>query len=158
MTAGPRKVAAGTVGRPHGLDGSFHVLHPSDPLAEGSRVELAGRSVVVERRAGTDDRPIVRVSGVADRDAAGALRGEHLLVDAGELAEGEYLVEDLIGCEVPGLGPVRSVVAGPSCDVLEVGPDGVLVPLVSDAVTRVDVEARVIEVDRRFLGLDAERQ
>jgi ribosomal 30S subunit maturation factor RimM len=93
---------------------------------------------------------------VADRDAAGGLRGEPLLVEAGELAEGEYLADDLIGCEVPGLGTVRHVLNLPSCDVLEVGDDRVLVPLVSDAVTSVDVDARVIEVDRRFLGLDAE--
>jgi ribosomal 30S subunit maturation factor RimM len=45
------------------------------------------------------------------------------------------------------------VVSAPSCDVLEVGDDGVLVPFVSDAVRRVDPEAGVIEVDLRFLGL-----
>ena len=158
MTASPRKVAAGTVGRAHGLDGSFHVIRPSEPLEEGSRVEVAGRSVVVERRAGTDERPIVRVSGVGDRDAVAALRGEPLLVDAGELADDEYLVEDLVGCDVPGVGPVTSVISGPSCDVLAVGPDEVLVPLIADAVKRVDVEARVIEVDRHFLGLETERE
>ena len=45
------------------------------------------------------------------------------------------------------------MLAGPSCDVLEVGEDAVLVPLVSDAVRNVDPAARVIEVDLRFLGL-----
>jgi hypothetical protein len=43
------------------------------------------------------------------------------------------------------------VLGGISCDVLEAGD--VLIPLVTDAVTRVDVENRVIEVDREFLGL-----
>jgi len=38
-----------------------------------------------------------------------------------------------------------------SCDVLEVGDE--LIPLVADAVTRVDVENKVIEVNREFLGL-----
>jgi len=37
--------------------------------------------------------------------------------------------------------------------VLEVGPDEVLVPFVSDAVKRVDTDARLIEVDLAFLGL-----
>jgi ribosomal 30S subunit maturation factor RimM len=46
------------------------------------------------------------------------------------------------------------VIASPSCDLLEVGDDALLVPLVSDAVRRVDTEAGVIEVDREFLGLD----
>jgi ribosomal 30S subunit maturation factor RimM len=35
--------------------------------------------------------------------------------------------------------------------VLEVGDE--LIPLVADAVTRVDVENKVIEVNREFLGL-----
>ena len=156
MTAQERKAAAGRVGRPHGLDGSFYVSQPAADLAEGTEVTIAGRRAVVERRAGTDDRPIVRVSGVSDRDAAGGLRGEPLLVTAGELEEGEFLVEDLVGCEIPGVGEVRRVVPAPSCDILEVGDDAILVPFISDAVKRVDTDARVIEVDRGFLGLDEE--
>jgi 16S rRNA processing protein RimM len=147
-------VTAGRVGRPHGLDGSFHVLHPTEDLAEGMELDVAGRTVVVERWAGTAERPIIRISGVGDRDAAGGLRGEPLMVDAGELTEDEYLVDDLVGCDVPGLGEVRAVIAAPSCDLLEVGDEQTLVPLISDAVTRIDTSARVIEVDRAFLGLD----
>ena len=157
MTAASRQVTAGRVGRPHGLDGSFYVERPSEPLAVGTEVVIAGRAAVVERRAGTEARPIVRVSGVGDRDAAGALRGQPLLVAAGALAEGEYFVEDLVGCRVPGLGTVRGVVAAPSCDVLEVGERGVLVPFVADAVKSVDLDARVIEVDHDFLGLASGR-
>jgi 16S rRNA processing protein RimM len=156
LTAAERQVAAGHVGRPHGLDGSFYVSHPTEDLAEGTQVTIAGRRAVVERRAGTADRPIIRLSGVSDRDAAGGLRGEPLLVEGGELEEGEYLIDDLLGCHVPGLGEVVAVRSMPSCDLLEVGDDAVLVPLVSDAVTRIDTDAGVIEVDRRFLGLDEE--
>jgi ribosomal 30S subunit maturation factor RimM len=49
---------------------------------------------------------------------------------------------------------VRRVIAGPSCDVLEVGDGAVLVPFISDAIRRVDTDARVIEVDAEFLGID----
>jgi 16S rRNA processing protein RimM len=152
------QVSAGRVGRAHGLDGSFYVEHPTEPLEQGTDVTVGGRAARVERRAGTADRPIVRVSGVADRNAAEALRGERILVDGGELAEGEYLTDDLVGCEVAGLGVVRRVIAAPSCDLLEVGDEGVLVPFISDAVKRVDTAARVIEVDSEFLDLaDGER-
>lgn len=147
-------MTAGRVGRPHGLDGSFHVTHASEELPEGSQVQLGGRTRIIERRAGTADRPIIRVRGVSDRDSAAELRGEPLLVPAGELEEGEFLVEDLIGCEVPGVGEVTGVVPAPSCDLLEVGADRVLIPLISDAVTRVDTDERVIEVDHAFLGLE----
>jgi 16S rRNA processing protein RimM len=148
------QISAGRVGRPHGLDGSFYVEHVTEPLPAGADVVVAGRSARVERRAGTDDRPILRLTGVADRSAAEALRGEALLIDGGELGEGEFLTADLVGCEVPGLGRVRRVIAAPSCDLLEVGDDAVLVPLVSDAVKRVDTAARLIEVDIEFLALD----
>lgn len=153
MTNRAGQVTAGRVGRAHGLDGSFYVDHVSEPLEPGTEVSVGGHTARVERRAGTADRPIVRVSGIEDRTAAESVRGEHILVDGGELMEGEYLTADLVGCEVPGLGVVRRVVSAPSCDLLEVGDDAVLVPFISDAVTRVDMDARVIEVDRDFLDL-----
>ena len=142
-------VSAGRVGRAHGLDGSFWVDDPASSFELGSRVRIAGAEHEVIRRDGTDDRPLIKLAGIDD---PAALRGELLLADA-ELDEGEYLVSDLVGCEVPGIGRVERVLDGPSCDVLEVGPDAVLVPLVGDAVKRVDLGARIIEVDRRFLGL-----
>ena len=154
MTAEERQVAAGRVGRPHGLDGSFHVIDPRERLDEGTEVTVAGRRAVVERRAGTDDRPIVRISGVADRDAASELGGASLLVPAGDLDEGEYLTADLVGCQVRGIGEVRRVLSAPSCDLLEVGDEAVLVPLISDAVKHVDLDAKLIEVDLAFLGLE----
>jgi 16S rRNA processing protein RimM len=129
------------------------VIGATEDLAVGTEVEVAGRRVAIVRRAGTAERPIVRLEGVADRDAAGGLRGERLLVEAGEPEEGEYLAEELVGCEVPGIGTVRRIVNAPSCDLLEVGDEAVLVPLIADAIRRLDLDARVIEVDLRFLGL-----
>jgi 16S rRNA processing protein RimM len=143
-------VNAGRVGRPHGLDGSFHVERPDHPLGVGTELTLAGSTRVVERRAGTDERPLVRVTGIGDRDAAAAVRGEPLLV-AAELAENEWLASDLVGLRVGELGTVARVLDGASCDILELD-DGTLVPLVSDAVRSVDTEAGTIEVDPEFLG------
>jgi 16S rRNA processing protein RimM len=156
LTDPAAKVSAGRVGRPHGLDGSFHVEAASEPLAEGAQVTVGGRPAVVERSSGTAERPLVRLSGVSDREAAGALRGERILVEAGDLEEGEYLAADLVGCEVPGIGRVRQVISAPSCDLLEVGEAKVLVPFIGDAVKRIDTERRVIEVDARFLDLPGE--
>jgi 16S rRNA processing protein RimM len=154
LTGPAGQLTAGLVGRAHGLDGSFYVEHMTEPLILGTEVTVAGRGTRVERRAGTDERPIVRLTGVADRTAAEAIRGERILVDGGDLAADEYLTSDLVGCQVPGLGEVRRVIAAPSCDLLEVGDDAVLVPFISDAIKRVDTSARVIEVDTAFLDLD----
>jgi 16S rRNA processing protein RimM len=139
-------VSAGVVGRAHGHDGSFYVERPDHGLAEGTRVRLAGEEGTVERRAGRDEKPLVRVSGVEDPRV---LRGEVLLVEA-ELEEGEWLAADLVGCRVEGLGTVARVVDGPSCGLLELA-DGELVPFVSEAIESVDVESRTIRADMDFL-------
>jgi 16S rRNA processing protein RimM len=159
----PEWLVAGVVGRPHGLDGSFHVRSPRPPLLGlGRPVRVGGRTAEIERRSGTDDRPILRLAGVSGREAAAALGGSELLVpvaDAPPLEEEEWYAADLEGCAVVdgtvAVGSVRRLLALPSCEVLEVerkGHDDLLVPLVRDAVRSVDVGARVIDVDLRFLG------
>jgi 16S rRNA processing protein RimM len=142
-------VTAGRVGRPHGRDGSFYVDGADHPLEEGTALRLASRALTIERRAGPDERPLLRLSGLGDPDAIAKLRGEPLLVEA-ELGEGEWLAADLIRCAVPGLGTVRRVLDAPSCDLLELD-DGTLVPFVSDAIACVDCGGRRIEVRREFL-------
>ena len=138
-------MTAGRVGKPHGLDGSFYVDGASHPLPVGTQVTVGDRTLEVGRRAGTDERPLVRLSGVEDPRA---LRGELLLVDA-ELGEDEWLADDLLRCSVPGHGRVVRILDGPSCSVLEL-EDGLLVPFVSDAIR--SVEGREIVIDEAFLG------
>jgi 16S rRNA processing protein RimM len=126
-------VTAGRVGKAHGLDGSFYVEHPQHELTVGTRLVLGDRALTVERRGGTDERPLVRLAGLDD---PGAARGEVLLVEA-ELGEGEWLASDLEGRTVAGHGRVTRVLDGPSCSVLELS-DGTLVPFVSDAIRSVE--------------------
>jgi 16S rRNA processing protein RimM len=155
-------LVAGRVGRPHGLDGSFHVLDARPALLALPTLTLRGRPLRVERRAGTEERPILRVEGVGDREAADALRGTDLLVERAQapaLGDEEWYAEDLEGCAVVdgerALGRVRRLLALPSCEALEVerpGEPDLLVPLVRDAVRSVDVGARRIEVDSGFLA------
>ena len=140
-------MTAGRVGKPHGLDGSFYVERPRHELPEGAELTLAGRTHQIVRRAGTDERPLIRLAGLDDPVA---VRGELLLVED-ELLEGEWLASDLVGLSVPGMGTVAQVIDAPSCSVLEL-EDGTLIPFVSDAVRSVDLEAGEIEVDRDFLG------
>jgi 16S rRNA processing protein RimM len=138
-------VTAGRVGRPHGHDGSFYVDRASHPLPVGTTVFLGSGRHEVARRAGTNDRPLVRLSGLAD---PGAARGELLLVDIA-LEEGEWLASELVGRSVPGRGRVTRVLDGPSCSVLEL-EDGSLVPFISDAIR--SIEGGEIHVDEHFLG------
>jgi 16S rRNA processing protein RimM len=161
----PALLRAGRVGRPHGLDGSFHVVDVNSGLLEAvGSVTVADRELEIVRRAGTANRPILRLDGCEDRAAAEALRGHELLVPrevAPDLQADEWWAEDLIGCAVHdggrNVGTVRRMLELPSCEVLEVAREGggdLLVPLVTDAVREVDIEGRWIEVDLRFLGED----
>jgi 16S rRNA processing protein RimM len=140
-------VTAGRVGKPHGLDGSFYVEGPRHALPEGALLSVAGAEHRIARRAGTDERPLIRL---ADVDDPAALRGELLLVEE-ELAEDEWLASDLVGCRVPDAGAVTRVVDAPSCSILEL-EDGTLIPFVSDAIERVDLDAREIHLKAGFLG------
>ncbi len=165
---GTRGLQAGRVGRAHGLDGSFYVTGPVPRLLTlGASVVVDGRSAEIVRRSGTDRHPIVRLEGVGDRSAADALRGTQLTVQEAQapaLAEGEWWAHELEGCEVLDgervLGVVGRLIELPSCEALEVrlrdGEDALLVPMVRDAIRRVDTASRRIEINGEFLDL-AER-
>jgi 16S rRNA processing protein RimM len=127
------------------------LLSPTIPL----RVAGVVRHIV--RRAGTDDRPILRLRGLDTREAVEALRGEPLWIDraaAPPLEDDEYWATDLVGLVVVDgdreVGRVDRVRALPSCEVLEVGD--LLIPLVGDAVRGVDLAAGRVDVDLAFLG------
>jgi 16S rRNA processing protein RimM len=145
------------------------VAEPTDRLElldPGRRVTVAGHEAKVEWRKGTPQRPLVKLEGADGRTRAEELRGEAILVSRAELAplaEGEFLVDDLIGCVVvdgaAGVGEVRDVLVLPAADVLEVERARgarVLIPLVGDAVRSVDVPGRRIDVDMGFVNADGD--
>jgi 16S rRNA processing protein RimM len=163
VSAQPEWLLAGRVGRPHGLDGSFHVTRPNAQLLEGATsIVIDDRELDITRLAGTAQSPIMRVADHDDREAAESLRGKDLLMPravAPELGPDEWWAEDLAGCAVRdgdrSVGTVRRLMELPSCEVLEVeraGGGDLLVPLVADAVREVDLDRRTIDIDLRFLG------
>ena len=107
------RLIVGTVGRPHGLDGSFHLAgHGGDvALDAGLEVEVGERTARIAARKGTADRPILRLDIAASREEAEALRGFPVSVDRAELPdpdEGEFFQADLVGL----LGVGRRPAAG----------------------------------------------
>ena len=97
-------LTVGRIGRPHGLDGSFYVVDPLPELpAKGGMV--SGRRIV--RRAGTKERPILRLEGSESREDAEALRGTLLTIPREDtmLSEDEFWASDVEGCR---WCPVRS--------------------------------------------------
>jgi 16S rRNA processing protein RimM len=163
--SGP-SLPAGRVGRPHGLDGSFYVTRPRPRLlAQGTQVIIDGETRKIVRRAGTEQRPILRLDGIDSREAVEALRGSDLTIEdarAPRLAEGEWWAHELEGCEVFDggvlVGKVARMLELPSCEALEVdradGAGKLLVPMVKAAIRSVEPGERRVEVDLAFLGVE----
>lgn len=154
MTGGSSSTSSievGWVGRPHGLDGAFHVTRPEN-LRAGLRTSLG----LITYVGGTPQKPVARLEGVTTLAEVEALRGTPLAVDREDigLEEGEWWADDLVGLRVVDgdreVGVVERVRAYPSCELLEVGDR--LIPLIDDAVRTVDVAAGVVDVDLGFLG------
>jgi 16S rRNA processing protein RimM len=117
---------------------------------------------------GHESAPIVAIDGVVDREEAEGYRGAQVRVARERLPENEpdeYYLGDLDGCSVHDsssgqrIGQVTRADALPANVVLTITLDDggtLLAPLACDAVPMVDIDARRIDVDVAFLGLDDE--
>jgi len=147
------RVRIGRVGRPHGLDGSFVVEHPSDDRRwwkTGARFLAGGEPVEVVGHRTSSGRPVIKL----DRAVARGVPLEVERADLPQTAEDEYYTFELTGLEVVEengrvLGRVADVIPGVANDVLELDT-GVLLPMVEDCVRLVDVEAGRIDVAAGF--------
>ena len=105
-------MTAGRVGKPHGLDGSFYVEAPRHALPEGTALAVAGATHAIARRAGTDERPLMRLAGIEDPRP---LRGELMLVED-ELGRGRVArVAIWSAAPFPASARVAKVIDAPSC-------------------------------------------
>jgi 16S rRNA processing protein RimM len=130
-------------------------------LDPGRSLTVGERQMKILARRGTAEHPIVVLDEARDRASAETLRGEAICVPRaalGDLAQDEFLVDELVGCEVVDgtrrVGRVQDVLLLPSADTLEVerpGEDPLLVPMVADAVRSIDTAARRVDVDLAFL-------
>ena len=138
------------MGRPHGTGGEVTVTLVSnrpERLAPGSELQTDRGTLQVVAARPHNKRHLVTFAGIDDRSKAEALRG--LVLRAEPMVDpDEMWVHELIGARVvdqsgTDRGPVASVVANPTGDLLEL-VDGTLVPLrfVVDSVPteRIDVD------------------
>mgnify|MGYP001274491666 CR=1 FL=1 len=119
------------------------------------RLELPdGTSRDVELRTVREhkNRLLIRLQGVESADAAQAYAGATFYAarERITLEPGEYLDDDLTGCELRDesgkvLGHVQRVEHYPSSDMLVV--DGKLVPMVAAFIKSIDIAAKQIVVD-----------
>ncbi len=159
-------VVVGRVGGPHGIGGLLRVVSFTDPaenllsyapwrfLRDGAWREVE----VCPDGARRHDRGFLcRVDGVADREAAAALRGVLIGVPESMLPEpesDEYYWRDLIGLDVVTVagdrfGCVENLMATGANDALVVsdGASERLIPFIGSVIKDVDLHGSVIIVD-----------
>ncbi len=168
------ELVVGRVVKAHGLTGELVVdVRTDDPeerFAPGTRLRLrhpraeagpeaVGREAVVESSRPHGARMLVRVVGVADRDAADALRGHVFLIDTAELPPiddpDEFYDHQLEGLVVRTrdgreIGSVAEVLHTGGTDLLSVrNAEGreFLVPFVNAIVTSVSLSDGIVEIE-----------
>lgn len=171
-------VLIGKVGSPVGIKGEVRItLYAQDStnLKEGKvllleRAEKVSREAapsgtaaldtVIKRLRYQKDRPVVKLEGVDDRNAAEAVRGMQVSIyedDLEELPEGEHYVRDLIGCKVVDIaaegkevGVLRDVIQNTAQSIFDIETaegKSVLIPAVDAFLRNIDEEAGIIEVE-----------
>ncbi len=173
-----RRVLLGVVIGAQGIRGEVKVkTFTGDPEAIGDYGPLSDAKaerqfrLKVRRVAGgkykAGDVVIAAIQGIADRNAAEALKGTELYVSRDALpaaGDGEFYYADLVGLQAVTtegrpLGTVVAVHNFGAGDMLEVKPEGgasVMVPFTDAAVPEVDLDGGRIGVDPAFwLGAGA---
>jgi len=159
-------VLIGKVGSPVGIKGEVRItLYAQDStnLKEGKvlLLERAGKTIdaAIKRLRYQKDRPVVKLDGIDDRNAAEEIRGMDVSIyasDLEELPEGEHYVRDLIGCKVidvtndKEVGILRDVIQNTAQSILDVETAegrSVLIPAVEAFLRGIDEEAGIIEVE-----------
>ena len=148
-------VCVGVVTKPKGVRGAVRVksftAEPSDITAYGPLHDgPGGPPIELESCEIHGDMIVARVTGVADRDAAEALRGKRLYVPRAalpEAGEDEYYHTDLVGLAVEladgaRFGTVHALHDFGAGGILEVARDDgetLMLPFTRNAVPEVDI-------------------
>lgn len=160
----PRMILIGRITAAHGIKGEVVIAsrtaRPEDVAAYGPVSDAEGkRQFTIQSARAASKGVIARIEGIADRNAAEALKGTDLYVPRDRLpppAEGEYYAGDLIGLEASDpngtrLGRIVDVPNYGAGDLLDIDPgDGsqsFLVVVSEDTVRDVDIAGGRIVVD-----------
>ena len=157
------RILLGRIAGAHGIRGEV-LIHaftepPENVAAYGPLIDEAGtRAFRIEIVRATAKGVVARLAGVADRDAAEALKGVDLYVERDRLppaAEGEYYHADLIGLAAVDpagqhIGEIVAVQNFGAGDLLEIRLAGArqteLIPFTDASVPEVDVAAKRVVI------------
>ncbi len=141
---GELKFAASRIG----LDAMRKGISATVTMPDGTAREMIVTAVRMHQ-----DRPLIRLEGVDDATMAENFVNAQLTIarDDAPLHEGEYFDDDLIGCRLVDEanvehGVVTGVLHYPNQDLLQLGSQSTLLPLVKAFIARVDVANKTIHV------------
>ena len=163
------RVLLGIVAAPHGVRGLVRIRSfTEDPMAVAGYGPLSDETgkkrFTVEALSASRGAVLARIDGVADRNAAEALRGVKLYVERERLpatGDKEWYEADLVGLKAVGKdgrdwGKVVAFHDFGAGSVMEVS-GGAMLPFTDDVVPEIDVEGGKVIVDPPA-GLLAEAQ
>ena len=158
-----RKVCIGVIAGAHGVNGLVRVksftADPEDVAAYGPVTDAAGlRRFRIEVTGAARDMLLARIEGVADRNAAEALRGVELHVERDRLPApdaDEFYHADLIGLSARStdgseIGSVTALYDYGAGDMIEIRTAGgrvELLPFTKSVVPEVDLEHGFVVID-----------
>ncbi len=155
---GRDRIEIGGVARAHGIVGEVVVItHDPDSTLIGDvdALWIAGVRHVIAKKRNTQRGWLLLLEGISTRNQAETMRGQPVEVDRDvlDLAPGEYLLGDMVGCQVVladgrPWGVVAEIELGYQ-DRLVIHDNGMerLLPIVPECIVSVDVAAGKIVVD-----------
>jgi 16S rRNA processing protein RimM len=164
LPASDRLIPLGIFGAPHGVWGELRVRsYTQDPKAIGAYGDLTDQTRINSFRLTVlrlvkDDMLVVRVAGVATREAAQKLNGVALFARRSQLpppSDDEFYHDDLVGLaaitrEGDAFGAVVAIRNFGAGDILEIAPatgsETLLLPFAKAVAIAIDFEARRIVI------------
>ncbi len=158
------KLIVGSVLKPQGIRGEIKVKYFTDApedIKKFGRLFIDGTEYKILSFRTDNEAVYLGLSGVADRNAAEALRGKEVLADRNDAPmpePGTYYIVDLLGCKVvtesgKEIGVLKKIVPA-ATDVYTVaqGEKEILFPALVDVFIKISPEEKLIVIDeKRFL-------
>jgi 16S rRNA processing protein RimM len=161
--ASDRKICVGMIAGAHGVKGLVRLRsftsEPADVMEYGPLTSEDGeREFALQLKSATNDYFIASLAGVADREAAEALRGTKLFVSRAalpKLKKREFYEADLVGLvaadkdgkEIGKVLAVHNYGGGPFLEIAPGQGGSFMLPFTKECVPEVDVEEGRVVID-----------
>lgn len=155
------RLKIGKVLKPQGLKGELKIgcSNASDYLSI-TKVYMMGREYDISKIRANGDQLYIVIAGINSIEDAELFRGQNVFALRSEikLNEGEYFIDDLLGCQVVDTegnlyGTIKKIDNYGSKDVYTIDQNGVerLFACVENLLVHVDYEEKKVVVDKQIL-------